>query len=229
MQVCRSSPADDICTRAREAQRQVVTTSIAASYKRAMPAEALTMEDADLVRAALAGEERSQRTIWDRYAPLARRIVGRSMGPECDVEDIVQDAFLGLFRNLRSLRDPSALRAFVISICIRSVRGEIRKKRLRRLVGLSPTPELVDARVVWVDHEARQTLQCLYRALDRLAFRERATFALRHIEGMELDEIAAALGVSTPTVRRSLAKAVERLTCLSQNDEALSLYFPVRE
>lgn len=185
--------------------------------------------DEDLVREALAGDARALRAIWDRYAPLARRVVGRSLGPQWDVEDIVQDVFLALFKNLRVVRDPSALRAFVISICVRSVRQELRKKRVRRLIGLSPTHELDELRSVSVDHEARQTLLGLYRALERLPFRERTAFALRHIEGMELDDVAAALGVSTPTVRRSLVKADERLTRLLRNHEGLSIYFPVRE
>lgn len=185
--------------------------------------------DADLVREALAGDARAPRAIWDRYAPLARRIVGRSLGPQCDFEDVVQDIFLGLFKNLPALRDPSALRAFLISICLRRIRQEIRKRRLRRLFTLSPTPELSDMRSVSIDDESRQTLLCLYRMLERLPWRERAAFALRHIDGMELEEISAALGVSTPTVRRSLAKANERLGRWSRADEKLSFYLPVRK
>lgn len=188
-----------------------------------------TSGDAELVQQALAGDARALRAIWDRYAPLARRVVGRSLGPAHEFEDVVQDVFLGLFKNLPTLRDHSALRSFVIAICVRCVHSEIRRKRFRRLFSLSPTPDLSEERRTASADDSWPVLLSLYHLLDRLPCRERTAFALRHLDGMELEEIAAALEVSTPTVRRTLARASERLTRWSRDDEVLTLYLPVRK
>lgn len=181
-------------------------------------------EDASLARAAQVGDTRAPREIWRRYVPLVRRIVRRTLGPEHDVEDVVQDVFLRLFDKLPGLRDPTALRAFIVSISVRSVRYELRRRRVRRLVGLSPAPEMHDLRVVSVDHESRQALSRLYALLDRMNFRERTAFVLRFVEGMEIDDIAVALEVSVPTTRRAIARAWERMTLLANRDVLLTSY-----
>lgn len=181
-------------------------------------------EDGALARAAVLGDARATREIWRRFAPLVRRIVRRTLGPEHDVEDVVQDVFLRLFDKLPGLRDPAALRAFLVSISIRSVRYELRRRRVRRLVGLSTTPELHDLRVVSADHDSRQALLHLYRSLNRLGFRERTAFVLRFVEGMEIEDVAGALDVSVPTTRRALARAWERIAVLAGDDGFLSRY-----
>jgi RNA polymerase sigma-70 factor (ECF subfamily) len=181
-------------------------------------------DDPALARAAALGDTRAPREIWRRFAPLVRRIVRRTLGPEHDVEDVVQDVFLRLFDKLPGLRDPAALRAFVVSISIRSVRYELRRRRVRRLVGLSTTPELQDLRVVSADHESRQALLHLYGLLNRLNFRERTAFVLRFVEGMEIEDVARALDVSVPTTRRAVARASERIAVLAGDDGFLTRY-----
>lgn len=181
-------------------------------------------EDSALAQAAMLGDARAPREIWRRFAPLVRRIVRRTLGPEHDVEDVVQDVFLRLFDKLSGLRDPAALRAFLVSISVRSVRYELRRRRVRRLVGLSPAPELHDLRVVSVDHESRQALRRLYGILDRMGFRERTAFVLRFVEGMEIEDVAVALEVSVPTTRRAIARAWERITLLANKDGLLTGY-----
>jgi RNA polymerase sigma-70 factor (ECF subfamily) len=55
-------------------------------------------------------------------------------------------------------------------------------------------------------------------------FRERTAFVLRFVEGMEIDDVAAALDVSVPTTRRAIARSWERMTMLANKDVALTGY-----
>ena len=148
----------------------------------------------------------------------------RSLGPQHDVEDIVQDVFLCLFQRVHTLRDPVALKAFVIAITVRTIRYEIRRARVRRWVGLSRSPELLDLRVVNADTSARHALIHFYRALDRINQRDRTAFVLRFIEGMEAAEVAVALDVSVPTARRCFTRAWERVTFFAKRDPFLVDY-----
>ena len=73
-------------------------------------------DDATLAVALIEKNVAAPRVAWTRFSPLVRRILRRSLGPQHDVEDIVQDVFLCLFQRVHTLRDPVALKAFVIAI-----------------------------------------------------------------------------------------------------------------
>lgn len=181
-------------------------------------------DDATLACALIEKKVEAPRVAWTRFAPLVRRILRRSLGPQHEVEDIVQDVFLCLFERVHTLRDPVALKAFVIAITVRTARYEIRRARVRRWVGLSRTPELPDLRVVNADTTSQHALIHFYRALNRINERDRAAFVLRFIEGMEASEVAAALDVSVPTARRCFTRAWERVTFFAQRDPFLVDY-----
>lgn len=181
-------------------------------------------DDAALAAALIAKHPAAPRAAWSRFAPLVRRILRRSLGPQHEVEDIVQDVFLCLFERVHTLRDPVALKAFVIAIAVRTARYEIRRARVRRWVGLSRTAELPDLRVVNADNSARQALIRFYRALDRINERDRTAFVLRFIDGMEATEVAEALDVSVPTARRCFTRAWERVTFFAERDPFLVDY-----
>ena len=61
------------------------------------------------------------------------------------------------------------------------------------------------------DDENREALSRLYNVLDRSNHEERMSFVLKNLEGMELSEVGATLGISVATVKRRLAKVQERL------------------
>lgn len=177
--------------------------------------------DVELARALIAGEPRAAEIAWDRYAPLVHRIVSRALGPDAEVEDVTQEIFYRLFNRIRSLRKPEALRSFVVSFALRIVKWELRRRRARRWLTLSETGEVPDDQLLFVTADTRYALRRLYRMLDQLTTRDRLVLVLRHVEGMTLEEIAEALGISLATVKRSLRHASARLSALVDSDLAL--------
>jgi len=69
--------------------------------------------------------------------------------------------------------------------------------------------------------EATEALRRTYLVLDRLPREERIAFALRTIEGMKLEEVADACGVSLATAKRRLARAEQRFLELCRADAVL--------
>jgi DNA-directed RNA polymerase specialized sigma24 family protein len=57
-------------------------------------------------------------------------------------KDALQDVFLRLFRDLASLREPSALRSFLIGIALHVATSELRRRRARRWLMLSDDGKL---------------------------------------------------------------------------------------
>src|SRR5687767_13886344 len=81
--------------------------------------EAAEVDDATLARSAMAGDAGAHTAIWDRFHPMVRRVLRRTIGPACDVEDQVQEVFLRFYRNRAQLRSPEALRSFLFGIAVR--------------------------------------------------------------------------------------------------------------
>jgi RNA polymerase sigma-70 factor (ECF subfamily) len=182
-------------------------------------------DDAMLSRAVAAGDEAAATEVWRRYAPPVRSVLRRSIGPYDDVEDHVQEVFLRYFRQRAELRDPGALRSFLIGIAMHVAISELRRRRVRRWLHLTPTGVLPDPPAErGPDDDAREAMRRLYAILDRMDDASRLTFVLRHVEGLELCEVAAALGVSLATAKRRLAKVTTRVLTMVERDPALQAH-----
>ena len=190
----------------------------------ATTANLATVEDADLARALIERNPAAPRAVWARFSPLVRRIVRRSLGPEHEVEDIVQDVFASLFAKPERLREPAAFRAFIVSVTLHNVSYELRRRRVRRWVGLSQTSELPDIRVVESNPESREALIRFYRILDGVRNRDRLAFVLRYVDGMEVADVAKAMDTSVPTARRCFTRAYKRVAMLASRDPFLAEY-----
>jgi RNA polymerase sigma-70 factor (ECF subfamily) len=181
-------------------------------------------DDAALALAMMARHPDAPRVVWNRFSALVRRIVRRSFGSQQDVEDIVQDVFVTLFTKPALIREPASLRAFILSVTLHNIRYELRRRWVRRWVGIAPTSELPDIRVVESNPESREALARFYGILDRIRTRDRLAFVLRFVEGMEVAEVAAALETSEPTARRCFTRAYRRVSLLAVRDPSLSEY-----
>lgn len=182
-------------------------------------------DDAALARLVAAADPCGASALWDRYASLVRGLLRRTLGPSADVEDLVQDAFIGLLRTLPGLRDPDALRSFVVGTALRIARNEVRRRRVRRCLSLTLTGSMPDAAQQGAsDPEARRAVRRLYEMLAKVDDRGRMAFLLRHLEGCDLAELAAALGCSLATAKRVLARAEDRVNAMVRRDPLLAAY-----
>lgn len=166
-----------------------------------------TADDATLARALIAGDGRAPRIVWDRFGPTVYRILRRTFGPRFEIEDVQQDIFMALFRKIGSLRQPESLKAFLLSITARTIKYQLRRKRALRLLHFWSSAENVDnVKVDPPDVAMRGTLASFYAVLDRLSAPDRTVFAMRFLEGMELAQVASAMGTSVSTAKRRLAR-----------------------
>lgn len=181
-------------------------------------------EDARLVERALQGDRQVMGRIWDRHAQRARATLQRLLGPGPDIEDHLQEVFLRLSQSMTRLLQPSSLRSYITGIAIRVASGELRRRRFLRWLQLTPEGVVPDEPVDGADYHLRRTVARLFRILDTLDTRSRTAFVLRHAEGMEIQEVAAALGVSPTTVKRLVHKATVRVMAQAQRDPTLMSY-----
>jgi RNA polymerase sigma-70 factor, ECF subfamily len=177
--------------------------------------------DETLAAEALAGKRWAQREMWYRFSPMVFGLLRRSLNSRHDHEDLVQEVFIRVFRRLHSLENLGALRSFVYSVAVRVLSEEIRhfqvvQRARTQLVLMASEPGRAGA-----DFEARDTLARIQHILDGLKDKHRAVFVLRHVEGMELSEIADGLAISLATVKRYLVKGMRMIERAAVQDEEL--------
>jgi RNA polymerase sigma-70 factor, ECF subfamily len=183
-----------------------------------------TLSDAALVAALIQGSERAATAIWQRHAGAVRRTLSRSLGPDQDLDDLLQEVFIGFVKSAAKLEDPNNLRAYLVSIAFRLSAMEIRRRKVRRWVTLTSSGDVPDSPTLEREPDEARALSALYQILDRLSARDRLIFVARFIEGMQIDETAAALDVSKATVWRSGKATLARVVAEAQATPALAAY-----
>src|SRR4029078_8747375 len=138
--------------------------------------------DADLVHALRAGDPEAPARLWARYSPSVGRVLAKTLGPTLEIEDLTQEVFLRVVGRLPSLRDPSALRAFVLAVAMNVLKWELRRRWVGRKIRLSVSGTLPDTEGASIDSEARNALRRCYRIFDRLPPSERLAYVLRYME-----------------------------------------------
>jgi len=167
------------------------------------------------------GKSAAAAALFDRHATQVERAVMGVLGPDPEVEDVVQDAFVAALRGIGGFRgDEGSLGAWVRGIAVRLALKRIRWRRTRRWLGMQGTDAMPELPAV-ADTGTQAALGRAYALLERLPAVERAAFGMRFIEGMRLEEVADALGVSLATAKRRLHSARERFTRLAAGDALL--------
>jgi len=170
----------------------------------ASPADAA--DRAVLVRLA-DGELDALEELYDRYKTMAYSIAYRITNDSTLAEDVVQDAFLGAWRNAgRYAGARGSVRTWLLSIVHHRAIDAIRRRR--------PTVELPDSEAIlpdtltlpdaWGDVELRLDREAVQVALTRISDVQREAIELAYFGGLTQTEIAERTGVPLGTVKGRL-------------------------
>jgi RNA polymerase sigma-70 factor, ECF subfamily len=184
--------------------------------------------EAELAHGLQRGDPEAQRAAWNRYLPVVRGMARRRLGSGADVDDVVQEAYLAVFRSVRLLRELSALRAFVLTITARVLNREVRRRILVNAMTSSGDANADSVASDEPDPATKHAYAMLRRLVHRLREREQRAFLLSFMAGMNAAEVANALGVSVPTVRRILSNARRRIEVWASRDPFLAEYLDQR-
>jgi RNA polymerase sigma-70 factor, ECF subfamily len=180
-------------------------------------------DDTRLLRGLREREPWAAAVIVDRYINHVRHVLVRVMGVgEHEIDDLVQEVFTRALAGAHRLSFGGALKSWLTSIAIFTGRETIRRRSRWRWLHFTADPP--DCEAPHASPEISEAAHVVYAMLDQLPVNERIVFALHAIDGMAAHEVAAACGVSVPTVRRRLARAERRFHALAARHEALSAW-----
>jgi RNA polymerase sigma-70 factor (ECF subfamily) len=136
-------------------------------------------------------------------SPLHRYIESLIRNPDA-ADDILQEVFIRIHRNLRFLRDPELFRPWSYRIATRETWRHL-KRELRRDEPLGDIAGAVDESL------PPDVLRQLEQSLDQLSPASRAVIVLYYFHDLPLPDVAAALGIPIGTVKSRLAYGLRTL------------------
>ena len=164
--------------------------------------------------APAAGAEGQVTALYQAHATGLVRLAMLMLGDQSSAEDVVQDAFLGLYRRWGALSDPGRAVAYARSSVLNGCRDVLRR-RSRKVPAalLEPDAESAEARAL-LGEEHREVLA----ALRRLPDRQREAVALRYCLDLPVDEVAAVMGISPGTVKSATSRGIAAITRTLKGD-----------
>lgn len=157
-----------------------------------------------LLKKADVGESPDFEALYERYRRLVRSVLFK-LALRDDVDDLVQETFLKVWRSKDSVREPAKLKSWVVRIAVNVARDSGRKGR--RFPSSVPLEEGNSPAT-----ESRpEEQQRLLNGLAELSAAHREVLVLHCLEGLSLEESAESLGLSVGTVKSRLHYAKSRL------------------
>jgi RNA polymerase sigma-70 factor, ECF subfamily len=205
----------------------MVEHALRAGSEGLIPGARVTKEEGD--RVPVAGAQAPARTgtglgsmeaLMAQCQPRLFRFFLLNLRDEDAARSLVQDTFLKAWRSEASFRGECAPSTWLMRIAINLLRDHVRGGKYKfwkraqgesvdatSLAEVLPSGERGAERILL----ARERVAAVWRHVEKLSERQRSIFLMRHIDEMELPEIAAATGLPLATVKTHLYRALERV------------------
>jgi len=178
--------------------------------------------DEELVEEFISGEIDSFRVLVERYKLRVYNIIYGIMGNRDEAEDLAQEVFINVYKNLHHFKRKSKfytwLYRIAVNICLTNKRKKSKYSPVVSLTEISEVNanpgrvELADESFspekIFKDRELAWQIKSAINSLSRVL---RATFILREFEDLSYQELAKVLGCSSGTIKSRLSRAREEL------------------
>lgn len=168
-------------------------------------------EELALIQRCQIGDARAQATVYNQYARAMYNTALRLCRHEEDARDVLQEAFLQVFRQMHTFRNESTLGAWIKRIVINHGINAVKRRRLNlveqdeaNLKADESQDNTDDAYKTWQVEQVRQAIQ-------QLSDGYRTVFSLYLMEGYDHKEISDILGISEATSKSQYSRARQRV------------------
>lgn len=163
------------------------------------------MNDETLVKECVSGNARAQRMLFDRYSAKMLGVAMRYIRDKERAEDVLQDAFIKVFKNLERFKHDGSLEGWIRRIVVNTALDQLRKNKKRQ-----GDLELDDSFIEITTNnftEERLQAESLMKLVQELPEGYRTVFNMFAIEGYSHKEIAKKLGVTENTSKSQYSRA----------------------
>jgi RNA polymerase sigma-70 factor, ECF subfamily len=198
-----------------------LSTPDAGSTRRLAEVHPAAETDAELVQALRQGDAAAAGRLYDRHSSGVHGMVYRLLGPEGELDDIVQEVFIYALHSIDKLREPAALKSWLFGIAVGKVRSHLRRRFRFRWLSFLPHDELPEPELPQ-DDAAAELARVVTSILDQLPADERIALVVHRLEGLSLNDAAQVCSMSLSTFKRRLAKGEARFMVRAQKHPGLA-------
>lgn len=180
----------------------------------------------DELMVSIQGQDvRSLEEFYDRHRVLAYSLALRTLGNSSDAEDVVQEAFINVWRSARTYRsDRSSARSWLLTIVHHRAIDKLRGRQSRpQPAELDEGMHVPDGTDVWREVSANLTGVEVKAALDQLPTEQRETIELAYFQGYTHSQIASLKDVPLGTVKGRMRIGLHKLRSLLENASEMAV------
>ncbi len=154
-----------------------------------------------IIRKCLDGDRDSYSVLVDRYKTMAYNVAYRMVGDEDIAKDLAQEGFIAAYAGLDGFRFGSKFSSWLYSIILNKCRDHLRL--LKDTVSTDDVAAIMPDKGISPEQtaSAHQKSDVLQKALKALPPEYREVLILKHIEGLDYQEIAAVTGAGIPALK----------------------------
>lgn len=164
----------------------------------------VSMTETELIDSCIQNDRLAQKELYDRYKSAMYTVAYRMTSDFEMANDVLQEAFVKVFRGLPKFRRESTLGAWIKKIVVRTALSKMRSQRFMEPLEDRHTQHLVE----WT---TSLDVEYLEKAIQALPEGYRAVFVLIEVEGYQHKEVAEMLGISVGTSKSQLFYAKKKL------------------
>ena len=169
------------------------------------------------MRRAVPETARQQVTaLYQAHALGLVRLAVLMVGDQQTAEDVVQEAFFGLYRRWPALKDPERALAYARSSVLNGCRMALRARFRRDKIAVAAPDDIESAEATALLGEASREV---IAALGRLPARQREAVVLRYYLDMTENQAAQAMRVSRGTVKSATSRGLAALARLLKEEQ----------
>jgi RNA polymerase sigma-70 factor (ECF subfamily) len=168
----------------------------------------------ELIMRAQRGDRAAFKALYESYRDRVYNIIFYSMGDELASEDILQIVFIKIYRGLPGFRFEASLATWIYRITLNECLNQQQRRGAQYVpfeAILGSDDEFDSAAPPDIEHADKERREIIQRAMMELPPKLRDVIALKYLEGLSYEEIAAVLGCAPGTVASRLSRALEKL------------------
>ncbi|MBI3318976.1 MAG: RNA polymerase sigma factor [Candidatus Omnitrophica bacterium] len=188
-------------------------------------ADRMAGSDTEIIQAVLQGDVDRFAELVDKYQGLVFRVALSFLGHHEDAKDASQEAFVSAYRSLRRFRGGATFSTWLYRIVVNECKDTFKRRSRQPAVAATvdqpdPRRDVDEGLFIDVDDPTanpsdqlanRELSQRLSQAIGALPMKQQRAFALHHLHGLTLEEVAGIMQCRVGTVKSHVFRATESL------------------
>ena len=172
--------------------------------------------DLQLVRESLGGDQEAFRLLVERTQDMVYRVAYRFLRDIHEAEDVVQEVYVKVWKNLHTYRDSAKLTTWMFTITSRMCLDILKSARKKQVTESLQENTTVDYPDLEMDHQ--ELKERIVAASEKLTPKQKAVFVLRDLEGLSVDNTCEILSMKEGQVKSNLYYARKRIHAIVSSE-----------